>query len=78
MWILNQYTEGDMLVTEYTRDGETIAAVVRTAILDELENEVIELPKNPFLELQEENKALRDRLALAEAAIDDIIFGGGL
>jgi hypothetical protein len=76
MRILKQYLEGDMLVTEYTRDGITVAAVVKTAMLEK-GSEVIELPKNPLFELQEENNALKERLDLAEAAIDELIFGGG-
>jgi hypothetical protein len=51
--ILREYTEGDYLITEYTRDGETVAFTVKALISEDLGGTVIELPKNPIQVLQE-------------------------
>jgi hypothetical protein len=71
--ILRQYIVGNKRVTEYSRNGSTVSHIVEESI------EKAEMPEHvpPFLALQEENEKLKDRLALVEAAVDDIIFGGG-
>jgi hypothetical protein len=71
--ILRQYIVGNKRVTEYSRDGSTVSHIVEESI------EKAEMPEHvsPFLALQEENEKLKERLALLETAVDDIIFGGG-
>jgi hypothetical protein len=70
--ILRQYIVGDKKVTEYTKDGVTVSHTVEEAIGK------ADIPEHvsPFAALQEENKALKERLSLVESAVDDIIFGG--
>jgi hypothetical protein len=81
MRILKQYVEDGMLVTEYTRDGETVAATVKSLVTENLEGEVITLPKNPIQALQEENEKLKKQQAQLNAdfeAFMDFIFNGGM
>lgn len=51
--ILSQYIENEMNVTEYTKDGKTVSHIVKTPIQQETEGDVLELPKNPLIQLQE-------------------------
>jgi hypothetical protein len=72
--ILRQYINGNKRITEYTRDGITVSHVVVESI-DKAEKIPDHVP--PFTALQEENEKLKERLAMLETAVDDIIFGGG-
>lgn len=70
--LLREYVEGTTLVREFTKDGVTVSHTVRTPVEQETSGEVLPpLPTNPLIDL-------KDRLALAEKAIDDLIFGGAL
>lgn len=73
--IHRQYEEDGFQVTEYTRDGETVEATVRAVIGEAIEST---LPKNEIVELKQANEELKNRLNLAEQAIDELIFGGAL
>ncbi|MGC4378241.1 hypothetical protein WD019_15135 [Fictibacillus sp. Mic-4] len=61
--ILKQYSEGEYLITEYTRDGQTVSHVVKTPFLDETDGDVIELPKNPLLEAQQNIETIKQQNA---------------
>lgn len=63
MQILNQYIEGDFLITEYSRDGQTVSHVVKTPVLQETEGDTIELPKNPLLEAQQNIDTIKQQNA---------------
>jgi hypothetical protein len=81
MQILKQYVEDGMLVTEYTKDGETVSATVKSMVTENLGGEVITLPKNPIQVLQEENSKLQQQQAQLNAdfeAFMDFIFNGGM
>jgi hypothetical protein len=81
MNILNQYVEDDMVVVEYTKDGETVHAVVKSAIIEDLGGAVITLPKNPILALQEENENLKRQQAQLNEDLNafmDYYFNGGI
>jgi hypothetical protein len=54
MRILNQYIEENMLVTEYTKDGETVHATIKNAITEDFGGQTIVLPRNPLTILQEQ------------------------
>jgi hypothetical protein len=73
MRILRQYITNGRKVTEYTQDGLTVSHITEQSA------EKVETPEPEPSQiglLKEENKALKERLALVEAAVDDIIFGG--
>jgi hypothetical protein len=79
--VLKEYVENDYIITEYTRDGETVAAVVKTAVSENLEGEVITLPKNPIQVLQEENGKLQQQQAQLNADLEafmEFYFSGGM
>lgn len=77
--VLRQYNDGKFLVTEYTVDGKVASHIVKTPIENETDGDQLPpLTANPILELKQENEQLKDRLSLAEQAIDELIFGGGL
>jgi hypothetical protein len=81
MQILKEYVEDGMLVTEYTKDGETVSATVKSMVTENLGGEVITLPKNPIQVLQEENSKLQQQQAQLNAdfeAFMDFIFNGGM
>lgn len=65
--------EGDYIIRTYPNGTE-----VKTLITHETEGEVISLPSNPILALQEENRILKESQALMQAALDELIMGGGL
>jgi hypothetical protein len=74
--IVNQYIEGEMIVTEYTADGVNVSHVVKTPIQQETEGEIIELPSNPLLQLQQENAELKERIEIMQQALDELLLGG--
>lgn len=89
--ILRQYIEGDILVTEYTRDftinegtGEVIISknasvshTVKTPIQNETAGEQLPpLPPNPLLQLQQENAELKARIEVMQKVLDELILGG--
>jgi hypothetical protein len=74
--ILKRYIEGEMIVTEYTADGVNVSHIVKTPIQHETDGEIIELPPNPLLQLQQENDELKARIELMQQALDDLLLGG--
>ncbi|WP_240371679.1 hypothetical protein [Anoxybacteroides rupiense] len=74
--ILKEYIDRDMLVREYTKDGENVSHIVKTPIQHETDGEIIELPPNPLLQLQQENDELKARIEIMQQALDDLILGG--
>ena len=51
--ILRQYEEDGLLVTEYTRDGETVSAIIKEAIRSDPDTEEQELEVEPKLSSEE-------------------------
>lgn len=71
--LINQYVEGDYIIYEFEN-----GTIVKTHINQETENETIELPKNPLIELQQENAELKARIEIMQQALDDLLLGGGM
>lgn len=61
-----EYIDGDFIIREYPN-----GTMVKTAVSVETEGQVIELPKNPVLALQEENVQLKAQLAQTQQEIAD-------
>ncbi|EPY2273800.1 XkdW family protein [Clostridium sporogenes] len=62
MEILKEYIKDNMIIREISMDGKTVSHIVHTPIEKETEGEVIELPKNPILELQKQVDTLGQEL----------------
>ena len=62
--IKNQYIDGEFIVYEYEN-----GAIVKIIQTEETEGQIIELPKNPLIELKEENTQLKDRVFSLENTI---------
>lgn len=68
--ILNQIVEGDYTITEYTVDGKSVHAIVKTLTPKVIDEPVIPIIPKPTLEelvvqLQQDNIILMDALATA-------------
>jgi hypothetical protein len=75
--ILKEYVDGDMLVREYTKDGENVSHIVKTPIQNETVGEQLPpLPPNPLLQLQQENAELKARIEIMQQALDELLLGG--
>lgn len=55
---MKQYVEGDYLITKYDN-----GAIIKVLKGDEPKDVIPELPKNPILELEKENKKLTETVA---------------
>ncbi len=69
--MFEERVEGEHIIRTYPNGTE-----VKTLISQETEGEVIALPKNPILALQEENASLRASIELMQTALDELIMGG--
>lgn len=69
--LLKEYVEGSKLIREYTKDGTSVSHKIETLIQDETAGEIIELPENPLLKLQQENVQLKSQLAQNQQEIAD-------
>lgn len=75
--ILKEYVDGDMIVREYTKDGENVSHIVKTPIQNETSREQLPpLPPNPLLQLQQENAELKERIEITQQVLDDLLLGG--
>lgn len=68
--LLTERIEGDYVIREYTRDGENVSHTIKTPVQTQTEPEEIVIPKDPLVELREQQ-------ALLQLAIDDLILSGG-
>lgn len=63
--------EGDYIIRKYSS-----GVIVQTLITQETAGQIIELPKNPIISLQEENSKLKVKIDLMQKALDDLAMGG--
>ena len=79
--VLREYIEGDMQITEYTRDGVTVSHTVRTPV--QTEQPEPQEPQTPVETMEEkishlEQQVMNDNLIVMEtlASIYEEIIGG--
>jgi hypothetical protein len=71
MPVVNQYLDSEYMVVEYDS-----GARIRYLASKNLGGEVLEVPPNPLLQVQQENAELKSRIELMQQALDDLILGG--
>lgn len=57
--LLNERIEKGFVIREYTRDGNTVSHTIETPVETQREEEVITLPVDPIIALQEENERIK-------------------
>ncbi len=73
--ILKQYIEGDMQITEYTRDGINISHRIEQPVHVEVPQGEV-LPNPPSID--QRLKETEEKQALMQSALDDLLLGGML
>jgi hypothetical protein len=73
MRILRQYTENDLIVTEYTNDGYNIVCIVKEAINIELPPTEIPALEDPIVKLEKANAELKAQLIQQNQDLQDFM-----
>lgn len=78
--LLNERIENGFVIREYTRDGNTVSHTIKTPVETQREEEVIALPKDPLVELREQNELLKQELLRTNNDLQtlmEFVAGGG-